>query len=379
MLTRARALFEDLTATTTNDGPRRRDWVIVAFLVLILVAEVVGTEIWGDGELTVTLAVAGLGSLVVVPWRRIRPALALVPLLGEVLTSTSAEINGQLPVTTGALFFSTVLTVYAAARWLPVRSAAVVLGLIIVIEPIADVINGGAHWGDITGRTVGIGFLVALASTARYRASLLHQRIEEVRLLERQELARELHDVVAHHVSAIAVQAQAGQAVAAVNPEAAGDVLQTIEGAASEALAEMRRMVGILRSDETRQPHATIESFKALATTDSPSVTVATGDIADLPSAVIAAVYRIAQESITNARRHGQGVTTISIELALEGSSAILNVTNDGAVVSHTGSDGYGQIGMNERAEALDGHLESGPLPAGGWRVQATIPVSGAS
>ena len=377
MLSRLRARIDALGTVTDEDGPKRRDHVLVALLVIIVVLELILDDSVGTGLTMVSVAAAAFASIATVPWRRVRPTLVLVPVVAQGVVNLVAESQATTGYLSGGVVIPLALGIYAVARWLPRNHAALLILGILVLGPIPDYINGGVPWSERSARPIGIGFVVALASTARYRASLLNQRIEDARLRERQELARELHDVIAHHVSAIAVQAQAGGAVADADPTIAKQVLATIEDQASAALAEMRRMVGILRSDDNRQPHASLDSLRDLATDGPPRITVEIDAPDDLPSSVLAATYRIAQESVTNARRHANGVTLIEVAMRTDDESVTLSVINDGATVSHASPDGYGRIGMTERAEALDGTLTSGPRDRGGWEVHASVPIRG--
>ena len=193
---------------------------------------------------------------------------------------------------------------------------------------------------------------VALAAVFRSRAELWQRRQREIRNEERLALARELHDTVAHHVSAIAVQAQAGGVVVRTQPEQAAAVLATIEAEASRTLAEMRDMVRVIRADswDAYSPQPGVAELPRLARADAiPDVDVSlSGAVTGLPGPVDAAVYRIAQEAVTN-----DGVTPA-------GSAA---------------PSGFGLTGMAERAQLLGGSLSAGPGPDGGWVVEAVLPV----
>ena len=207
--------------------------------------------------------------------------------------------------------------------------------------------------------------------------------MDRVKVREREQLARELHDTVAHHVSAIAVQAQAGRMPGSMQPEAAMDALEVIEHAASRTLTEMRNMVGILRDGDGPDlaPQRTVADIEplALGTVDWPSVNVQlTGDLEDLRPSVEAAIYRIAQESITNAVRHARDADRLDIHISGEDDWVRITVRDDGdAVPTVRDSAGYGLVGMTERATLLGGTLEESPSPGSGWTVTATLPKSG--
>jgi signal transduction histidine kinase len=189
---------------------------------------------------------------------------------------------------------------------------------------------------------------------------------------------------VAHHVSAIVIQAQAGRTVATSDPQAAVEALKVIEAEASRTLAEMRTMVGALRKGEETSfaPQAGVADIRRLAERagDAPRVEVApSGELDDLTPSVDAAVYRLAQESITNALRHARRATRVVVAIAGEPDCVRLTVTDDGeaGAVGLNGTSGYGIVGMTERAELLGGTLHAGPNHERGWTVTAVLPRSG--
>jgi signal transduction histidine kinase len=195
--------------------------------------------------------------------------------------------------------------------------------------------------------------------------------------------SRELHDTVAHHVSAIAIQAQAGRSVAGANPGAAVDALAVIEEEASCTLTEMRLMVGVLRRGEESElaPQQGVADIGRLArkADDWPRVDVELlGDLDDLMPSVEAAIYRLAQESITNAVKHARHATRINVRVAGDDDWVHLTVRDDGDANSASRiSSGYGLVGMTERATLLGGTLEAGPSSDKGWTVNAMLPRAG--
>ena len=189
--------------------------------------------------------------------------------------------------------------------------------------------------GDSVGGSIFLLFPATLAAAVRYWTTSRLRERDQVKLRERAELARELHDTVAHHVSAIAIRAQAGRVVASTNPEAALDALEVIEQEASRALAELRMMVGGLREEKaaTLVPQPGVADLERLARSmgDRPRVEVdLSGDLDDLWPSVEAAVYRIAQESVTNAVRHARHATRIQIRVAGDADCVRLTVSDDG-------------------------------------------------
>jgi len=208
--------------------------------------------------------------------------------------------------------------------------------------------------------------------------------LDQVRLREREQLARELHDTVAHHVSAMVVRAQAGRVVAATRPAAASEALEVIEAEGSRTLAEMRVLVGALRAGEEADlaPQRGVADIERLARTldGEPRVELhVTGDLDDLGPSVGAAVYRIAQESLTNAMKHSRHAGRIVVRVAGDESCVRITVDDDGDPVSAAWVQaGYGIVGMTERATLLGGTIEVGPGPERGWVVDAVLPRVGA-
>ncbi|MET0521565.1 MAG: sensor histidine kinase, partial [Jiangellaceae bacterium] len=233
---------------------------------------------------------------------------------------------------------------------------------------------------DVIG---GFGILTASAAGGaafRYRAESWRRALDQIRSQERVGLARELHDMVAHHVSAIAVQAQAGRALAGQRPEAGLEALAVIEGEASRTLAEMRAMVRVLRDGAPTEytPQPGVADLASLARRDPvPVVDVEVpGDLAGLPLQVDAAVYRLAQEALTNALRHARNASRVEIRV-VEGEGRLrLRVTDDGQIdPARPAGHGFGLLGMTERVQLLGGTLRAGPAPGGGWAVDAELPT----
>ncbi len=374
----ARYVGETTVGGAHGRGPLWWDWALAFGLGVAVVAEVaLGGPSW-PGALLVT----GLVAAVAVTYRRRFTLVAVLSAFAVQFVVEVASLTRERPleVTAGQMVAGLVL-VYALCRWLTFPRLVVGMGVVLALVLPVEVIAGG--WGG--GLSLMVVWLVpaVLALAMRYRARLAEQRIREVRLLERNALARELHDTVAHHVSAIAVQAQAAGFVAGSRPEQAREAIGNIESIANQAMDEMRRMVGILRSGGQGGVAGLGEAvvppdLTALGGPEGlPTVTVSGDtDLGVLPAHVAGALYRIAQESVTNARRHSRGVTSVEVDLRIRGREAHLEIVNDGQPDPAPGS-GYGLIGMGERAEAVGGHLEAGPLGRTGWRVQAVIPLVG--
>jgi signal transduction histidine kinase len=234
------------------------------------------------------------------------------------------------------------------------------------------------------GGAVAIGLVLREIDTRRRAA------VEDIRSAERMELARELHDVVAHHVTGIVVAAQAAAVVARTSPDDVDRALAAIEHAGTDALTAMRRMVGVLRGQDTegaRTPGAELAEVRTLVHRFDPDarlvrLTTDPGlEHAVLPPGVAATGYRVVLEALTNVRRHAPHVGTVEVDVRIREEALLVSVCNDGvppAPVSGRVGGGFGLVGMNERVTALDGTLAAGPTAPGVWTVSARLPLRGA-
>jgi signal transduction histidine kinase len=361
------------------DAPARgwRDWVLVGVLMVTALLEGLLRDDVAWRPLAMILAV-GLAPLLL--WRRTRPLPCVVVAFGTAMALGLATLAGGAPnVGLDTMVFVDLVLVYALVRWGSGREIVIglaVVGVAAVIGTVAD--STGA--ADVIG---GFGILVAVAAggaALRYRAESWRRALDQIRSQERVGLARELHDMVAHHVSAIAVQAQAGRAMAGQRPEAGLEALAVIEGEASRTLAEMRAMVRVLRDGAPAEyaPQPGVTDLVSLARRDPvPVVDVKLpDDLDELPLQVDAAVYRLAQEALTNALRHARNPSRVEIRVVQGGGRLRLRVTDDGQIdAARPTSHGFGLLGMTERVQLLGGTLRAGPAPGGGWTVDAELPT----
>lgn len=224
------------------------------------------------------------------------------------------------------------------------------------------------------------------AALEQRTADLEHEReltAAQAVALDRVRIARELHDVVAHHVSVMGVQAGAARVVLDTNPEQAKDMMRGVEGSAREAITELRHLLETLRTSADDSLHApstvTLDSIKDLIESSIaagvPTSYTIVGEPTVVSPFVAVNLYRIAQESLTNARRHGGVGTTADVRVRYSEDTVELEVTNTGRAVSAL-RPGLGQLGMRERALASGGTIESAPRERGGWRVRARVPLS---
>jgi len=199
--------------------------------------------------------------------------------------------------------------------------------------------------------------------------------------LDRVRIARELHDVVAHHVSAMGVQAGAARAVLDRDPDAARTALVAVEDSARSALSELRQLLETLRTPAGDTPSASTVSLDGLDelvahANDNglPTVLTVVGETVDLPDIAQVNLYRIAQEALTNARRHGGPHATADVRLRYASDGVELEIANTGRGSALVGP-GLGLVGMRERATASGGTIEFGPRSRGGFLVRVQVPV----
>ena len=378
----ADALLSTLLAEpAVPDPPRRvwRDWALVAVTMPAAIIEgVVREQVTWRPVATIIVAALTLTIL----WRRTHPlAMTTIAFGGTVGLDQLTRAFGHPPIEfyTSAFFL---LLPYALFRWASGRHAAIGLGMM-VAALVSSLLTAVTGVGDAIGGAIVLAFPAVVGVEVRHLVRSRERDREQVKTLEREMLARELHDTVAHHVSAIAVRAQAGQVVGAHDAAAAIDALEVIEREASRTLAEMRGIVGTLRGAENPEfaPQPGLGDLRRLTIIDDrPRIDVyIDADVGDVGPTVGAALYRVAQEAVTNARRHARDVNAVTVSVRADRGAVSLTVDDDGRGVPSTGgsASGFGLVGMAERAHLLGGSLDAGPMPAGGWRVEVTIPLNG--
>ncbi|OLB77265.1 MAG: hypothetical protein AUI14_16670 [Actinobacteria bacterium 13_2_20CM_2_71_6] len=239
---------------------------------------------------------------------------------------------------------------------------------------------------------IGVVLLVGEAARvqARYRQEIARTRAEQARVRaeqqrrqaseERLQIARELHDVLGHHLSLINVQAGVGLHLMDGQPEQARTALLAIKQASAEALREVRSVLGVLRVEDEQAPRAPAPSLANLATLteDAGARTVVEGEPRELPAELDRAAYRIAQEALTNVRRHAGPDASATVTIGYRPDALTVRVEDDG-LGGVPGDDGNGIAGMRARAAALGGTLTAGPGTTGGFRVEARLPFGGSS
>ena len=276
------------------------------------------------------------------------------------------------------------------------RPQTIVLGIAVIAMAIGLVFwEGDVTPGELVASIALAAVPVAVGDAFRVRRELTSEaearaaRLELLRELElaaavsdeRLRIARDVHDVVGHHLSAISIQAGVGEQMLDEGDTAdVGVALRTIRGSAANALAETRRLLGLVREPQRRAPglagHEEIERLARGAEQGGLKVTVRTiGDERPLEGIVGDCAYRVVQEALTNVSRHA-GARNAVVELRYRPAGLALAVEDDGVgrPVEDGGEQGHGLLGMRERVAVAGGELEFGPRPEGGWRIRAELP-----
>lgn len=354
-----------------------RDGVLLAVVVVAMLLEGLlrPDVVWRPVALLLGLALA-----VTLPWRRTRPAAVTYVVFGAVIVLDIAVLAaGVGAVGLYSLALVVLVLPYALLRWGSGRQVVLCAPVLAAVFVLAQLVDPVPFVEAVAGLVILLvpgllGALARLARTARER------ELDTLRLREREQLARELHDTVAHHVSAIVVRAQAGRVVAGHDPSAAVEALAVIEAEGSRTLTELRDLVGALRrrseAETAPQPGVLDLETLALSVTGPPAVRVRlSGDLTGLAPSLDAATYRIGQESITNALRHARDAAVVEVQVCGDSDHVRLTVRDDGATTAGPrGAGRFGLVGMTERAALLGGTLTAGPAEGRGWQVEAVLP-----
>ena len=364
-----------------SNPPRRawRDWVLVAVLVVLALFEGVTRNDLLWRPLSVALQLVPIAALL---WRRSHPLLSVALAWSVIAGLDFAAIATGQP--SPGLYTMALLIVfpYSLFRWGSGREA--VVGLAVMSVPhVTNMVFFPSGSADTAAGFVFLLFPSALGAAVRFRDRAQTRAMAEARLFEREQLARELHDTVAHHVSAIAIQAQAGWTLASSEPEAAVEALKTIKTEASRTLTEMRSIVGVLRhgDDENRFQKRLTDLERLAEDRQQPPIELEMGgDLEGVAPSIQTAVFRIVQEATTNARRHARRATAINVQVEGDAEAVVVTVSDDGdaSYADSRSTQGYGLVGMNERASLHGGSVDAGPnRERRGWTVKAVLPKRG--
>ncbi len=374
--------------------------IVLAVGILLLEVFVAARARAGDGSI-----IAAIGGLPIPAWivlvvgsavlvlRRQRPLVVLAVVVG-------AYASWHLLEYVDSPSLAIIVAMYGVGRYIvDLRSSvlAVIMaaGVTVAVafrdgDPLADIalaatVSPFLPWyigRRVAARHERLGLLEERAELLeRNRAAELRQVVEE----ERRSIARELHDVVAHRVSLMTVQAGAAQAILDDDPQRASKAMTAVEDAGRAALDELRHLLGVLgprSGDLPRAPAVSLADLPRVAEQMEHagiSVSLDIGEIPDsLPARVDLSAFRIVQESLTNALRHAGPGATARVRVSTDNGELHIEIVDDGLGSDPwVGGSGRGLAGMRERAELLGGRFEAGPTEGGGFRVLATIPLRG--
>jgi signal transduction histidine kinase len=366
---------------------RHLDRLIAAALAAVYCVEI-ATESHFAGDRVVSLP-AALAFCAALAWRRRAP---LVPMaLGVGIIELSTETAPAL-ADTGTFLVGILLAIYSAGRYAQGHAEWAGVALIVVAIPGAAIEPGDpTTFSDVAFFVVFFGGPWLVGRFVRHRAERERELVAErdVRAHkavaeERTRIARELHDVVAHAISLIVVQARGGRRMLDDDPDETRRALDVIEHAGEQALGEMRRLLGLLRQDE---PEPTLAPPPSLRRIDElvagtrasglPVEVVIEGDPVELPPGVDVSAYRIVQEALTNALKHaGPAHARVIITYAVD--AVDLAIVDDGAGGAAANGGGYGLAGMRKRVAIYGGRFEAGRRPEGGYTLHVRLPLPAA-
>jgi signal transduction histidine kinase len=369
-----------------------------------------------DGVLAMALGIFSIGQLLHGPWVQLPAWLLLVAAVVvrrrvSVTAFCIGALGGAVQVAGGALVranplptdIAMLVLLYTVAAYRPRRASvpALLLCLAGSVAAVTVWMPGGGP--DLVpriayGTALFAGFALlawVLGDSMRYRrgyyaaledraARLEAERHAQAKIAaaaERARIARELHDIVAHHVSVMVVQADGARYALRTDPGRADTALTAISGTGRQALTEMRRLLGVLRSAGEQSGLAPVPGLgelrelldQARAAGLEVSYTLS-GTPRELPEGAELAAYRVVQESLTNTRKHAGLAATAAVTLRYEPDGLTVEVTDDGIASPASEPAGHGLAGMRERIAMYGGTVQAGPLPGGGFGVTARLP-----
>jgi signal transduction histidine kinase len=380
-------------------SPRALDIGLAAVSAVLTTLVLLDTGIAAASDQSITGSRWWVAPLILVPsvallWRRTHPLATIIGVWVPV--ALQAQITGD-----GGeglyLVWPAWVSLYALAAYGTRRQLLTGLPIALVCLAVHD-LNDPLNWRTAEGAWSAawwdlllfvpalVGGIVAGSRRTRTLATekaLVEAEARAAVAEERARIARELHDVVTHHVNLVVLQAMAASGLLDRDPERVREPLQVIERSGREALTEMRWLLGVLREEDGERPLAPqpgvddVDDLVGSARSAGLSVGLAvSGTPRRLPAGLGLTVYRIVQESLTNAARHAAG-SRVGVSLRYEPEAVEVAVVDDGGSRAEHGAPtgGRGLIGMRERVAVYAGSLETGPAPNGGFAVHARLPV----
>jgi signal transduction histidine kinase len=345
--------------------------------------------------------------IVIIPIVLVATALLLIrrrigfaaPMIALVLFSASSLPARAWIPSSGSAYLLVIVTSATIGYYSKSRAGILGLALVVAMPSFAVARQPDRSWGTLL-------FVVIVLSLAWLAGTIVRRPIDQAQAAEeravrleqdqafsaqsavaeeRQRIARELHDVIAHSVSVMTVQAGAVRRLLVPEQEREREALLSVEATGRQALTEMRRLVGLLKEDTVMPMYAPQPSLKTLdilvgtvREAGLPVELTVEGDRQELAPGVDLAAYRVVQEALTNALKYG-GPARAWVSVNWTGDQLVLQVENDGRNDINGQGGGHGLVGMKERVAVVGGTLESGPRPGGGFVVKASIPIGGAA
>lgn len=326
-------------------------------------------------------AVAMLATLVLCGSYPLRRRFALPVFAAAAVAAFAQTALAVDPLPSDLMLLLLVFHLATRFRWPVVLPAAgVTIGwVLLAFAPLLR--RGWVNLGDVGVLVLLVAGAAAAGTGARLRRENVAVVQERARELERTRIARELHDIVSHSLSTMVVLADGAAATARTQPERAERAMMTVRDTGRSALADMRRMLGVLRDDEpgSHAPQPGIAQLEALVAESRaaglPVTLTVTGGASGLAPSLDLAVYRLVQESLTNVRRHAGAVSAVEVTVDVATDAVDVRVTDDGAAAPDMpASGGHGLVGMRERVAAHGGSVQAGPRAGGGFEVAAHLP-----
>ncbi|BAN03747.1 sensor histidine kinase [Ilumatobacter coccineus] len=336
-----------------------------------------------------------VGAVFPILWRRIYTVASTLIVVFVQVFAAFADVDG-------AGFLGVVVALYSLGAHSagPIRSRVVALIAIAIAALFVTGLSvGELDIGSFISSTIILVTAFVLGDNLRRRrdaATALQERAEraerERELIaqrevnaERNRIARELHDVVAHSVSVMVIQAAAARRSLSTAPDNAEQALTNIEETGRQTMNELRGILGVLRrsaddtdAEATLAPQPALDQIDDLvARSDDLAIDLTVvGDVQHLPSSVTLTGYRVIQEALTNIRRHAGPVTSVAVTIERRADEVAISVTDDGRGAAADDSEpGFGLVGMNERVAAIGGTMHAGWRSGGGWRVAVSLPT----
>ncbi len=369
-----------------------------ALIAIVLATAAIG-RLWGDSSTSfhkhanaLTTILSALAALPLV-WRRPNPIAVLAVVAPSAFLLEALGVDGP-----GGL--AAVIAIYTLAAHTNGNQRAIAAKLL-AVGGVATLTVGYAIHNIAVGNLISavllsIGAFILgdnmqrrrlhfadLAERAerhdRERELMARQRVHD----ERSRIARELHDVVAHSVSLMIIQAGAARRSINTAPLQAESALRELESTGRQAMDELRRVLGVMRTGDDVQglaPQPSLDSVRLLIEND-PSLPVELDEIGtppdEVPSSVGLSMYRVVQEALTNVRKHAGQVRKVNVDLIYGPDNVVVQITDDGRGASvANNADGHGLVGMRERMALCGGTVTAGPRVGGGWQVRATAPLA---